>query len=185
MLVFISHFKEEPLAYEATDVETGVLTSILLRKRANRMLPGPYNACADLANFNSILYKEITRHGHAYRRGKCLILCYQKLTYEQCGCYDLYFEGVFDARPCLRSDELECTYRTYKQFLSDMSACDALCPVRCDKVTYDQSVFVSEYPSQMYYERLRKNPDVERNLENETVELEIVKENLLAVRKGI
>jgi len=37
----------------------------------------------------------------------------------------------------------------------------------------------------MYYERLRKNPVVERNLENETDELEIVKENLLAVRKGI
>jgi len=182
MLIFISNYKEEPLYYQAIDVETGVLTNIQLKKRINRVLATPFSDCVDPAYFKSVIHDEIRRHGHVYTQGKCLQVCYQIQNYKKCGCYDLYFESVFDAPPCLSNKDLECTNESYKDFLSNGSACDSLCPNRCERVSYDHFVSISEYPSQGYFEQLKQSPILQKNFGNQTILFENVNQNMLAVR---
>ncbi len=67
-----------------------------------------------------------------------------------------------DAPPCLSLTEVMCDFRAYGKFYSQdvKTLCSSECPLECEQQTFSVQVSSLTYPTQAYYEYLKKQPSV-------------------------
>lgn len=118
--VFIHNDSIMPTQFEGFDIAPGSQANLIIKKEFIDRLPIPYNECYDnLDDINahdSILFKTILELNQTYRQRDCYRLCYQKAAIEECGCYDLNYPRLFDAKPCLSATQTLCTYEKFLTF---------------------------------------------------------------------
>ena len=63
------------------------------------------------------------------------------------------YARLFNATACIKLDQLICAADQYKSFMeqSIKKKCSLLCPLECDSVTYDFSIYNSEFPTELLY----------------------------------
>ena len=98
--LFISDKDSLPTYSEGILLRPGQHANIQLSKTFSTIQSAPYSNCTNVDPNTSILTQEMQRLGLSYTRKDCLFICFQKLTIDLFGCYDLQYPKIFDAQPC-------------------------------------------------------------------------------------
>lgn len=167
---------------EGLEVPIGYTTNINIRKQIILNEPRPYSICENFKS--SFLVDYIKSTNKIYRQKDCFELCYQMLTIEKCGCYDLYYPRLNGSRPCyLNEKEYECLVSSYLDFFDrdNRENCSGQCPLECESISYETKISHSDFPSRAYAKKLLKSIKIFAN-ENSKIDYNILRENVLNIK---
>ena len=118
-------------------IKPGEKTFIRVERTFIQKQPQPYSNCIDLSSYSSELYDLIIRQGQVYRQQDCFDLCFQKISINNCECYDPGFSNLNTSiRPCHNLTDIDCLNRQFYTF--NLDECQTkYCPLECDTIKYD------------------------------------------------
>lgn len=163
-----------PIRKEGIFIRAGNKARMILTKTTSKSLASPYSDCKEANNVDTMLSREMARHGYAYSRRNCMIFCEQKQIIDQLGCYDLRLPRILDATPCYTKELL----RAISKIRFNFSECFDPCPFECATVTYDVSTSYDYFPTFNYYYDSNTLPNV---FMNEYMSFELFKGSVAAV----
>lgn len=121
-----------------------------IKKSQVVQMPAPYSNCHHVNSIDTPLSRELAKFNMPYSRVNCLVLCQQKQTIDQIGCYDMRYPKLFDAQPCRN----ESSFRKLKSVMFYSSQCTDLCPLECSTTRFDVSVSYFDFPSYVVFKRI-------------------------------
>jgi hypothetical protein len=159
---------------QGIDVGLSKFTNIAVQRVFNYQSSYPYSSCIDLASYDSIYYKLLTKKYATYQQPDCFDLCLQHEIIEECGCYDLNYAQLRKVKACVDKEEIKCAFKVYNEFFDKgiNEDCLKMCPLECESVGYQLTLSSSNFPtfsSYFIYKNLTKSS------------YEVVRENSLAV----
>lgn len=150
----INLFIEDQLSYtlrnRGTLLKPGNMAMIEMHLSQSKTMPYPYSDCIRPPKIDTLLSKEMKKLGMKYSRRNCMVLCEQKSTIDQLGCYDLRLPRILDAEPCIN----ETVFGQIKKLKFNFSECFDYCPFECKSNNYHLSVTYSDFPNYNYYRYL-------------------------------
>ncbi|RNA16101.1 amiloride-sensitive sodium channel subunit gamma [Brachionus plicatilis] len=159
--------------FEGIKLSVGKMAEIGIKRTFNYKLDEPFTKCRKNTSAyfdnDSEIYKLTLKSG-AYRRKTCFEICLQKkLIVPKCKCSDPQIPSYdLNANLCKSYEELVCIEQIRDIFDSqDLSLmCGDHCPISCDTIDYDYLVSYSDYPSEYYYNVIKKQSNVENRFRN-------------------
>lgn len=94
--LFISDRNYMPLSTEGILLRTGEHVDIQLSKTLANIKPKPYSSCTDFNPNLNVLTRGMNKLNISYTRKDCLYVCFQKLSVDAFGCYDLQYPDIID-----------------------------------------------------------------------------------------
>lgn len=114
--VFIADRNYIPLSSEGILVRPGEHVNIELSKSLVSIKPKPYSKCIEFdSNYNE-LTRAMSKLNISYTRKDCLYVCFQKLSVEAFGCYDLQYPKIVDdsVEPCANFSSFKKTKVSFR-----------------------------------------------------------------------
>jgi hypothetical protein len=155
------------MSSEGIDISTGFQTNIGVQKSFYYKLDAPYSSCVknvrSADSYDSKFYRAIFNvlNMTIYRQIMCNRLCLQEYILDKCSCLDASLPSIYDSestRVCMNIDTLECiSKRRIDYFESEVSKCEALCPLECDQVKYKLTLSNSRYPTTFNIDYMKKH----------------------------
>jgi hypothetical protein len=139
VLMFIDDY---PITYSTgISVPAGTVANIGLSKTVTKNLPYPYSSCQDAAQVDTLLSREMKRHGYVqYTRDVCIVFCQQKLIIDRVCCYDARFPAILNAhQPCLTREQYSKASDII-DFADFSDECSSYCPFECETITHTASI---------------------------------------------
>ncbi|RNA37800.1 amiloride-sensitive sodium channel subunit gamma-like [Brachionus plicatilis] len=172
--------------FEGIKLPVGTSAEIGIKRTFYRKLSEPFSKCvinaSEFTENDPESYKQAVSSG-SYTRKKCFEFCLQiKLIIPKCNCSDPQIStSNIKVGFCKTIKQTLCVEEVRKQFDSeDLSlTCDKECPVSCDTMEYSYHQSFSDYPTQYYYEIIKKQDNLKNKFENLT--FDSFKQNTLMV----
>ena len=144
------------------------MTNIVIKRIFNKQYQSLTNKCINenkndkyipKLNNNFInLYKFIKNQNQIYRQRDCILLCFQKILYNNCKCFDNRFPILFKGNKCLKKD-IFCLFNIWKLFIKNniKKLCDNYCPIECNSNSFQISTSRLKFPNNIYINQLIKS----------------------------
>ena len=168
---------------EGYDIAAGMETNIILNRYYNSLKPYPYSECRD-GEFDSDLYRALTKLNKTYSQSDCHDLCYQKFLIQECQCHSNSLDNLGSTVYCASESQQVCSLRVWTQFLASNvnEKCSQYCPLECDSMGYQLTITTSLYPTKRYAEsELMTNPTIKSKFLNETLTYDLIKQSVLSL----
>jgi hypothetical protein len=133
------------------EIKPNSKTNIALYKVSTRKSPHPYSDCSESDSF---IFKETQKLYQTYSQKACKELFFQKLFVEICFCYSTTTLNIFNSKPCLTTDELDCATKVY-QMNTEKYKWLLECPNECQSTSYEYTYSASEYSGERYYQEFK------------------------------
>ncbi|RNA37802.1 amiloride-sensitive sodium channel subunit gamma [Brachionus plicatilis] len=161
--------------FEGIKLPVGTSAEIGIKRTFYRKLSEPFSKCRkdtfQVLSDDPEIYKRTVKSG-VYTRKICFEICLLfKYIIPKCNCSDPRIQSsALNVHFCKTFKELDCIEEVRKQFDSeDLSlTCDKECPISCDTMKYTYQQSYSDYPTQYYYEVIKKQDNVKNKFENLT-----------------
>lgn len=136
-----------PIKKEGILLGPGQYAKMIISKTESETLPSPYGNCQDANLVDTLLSREMAKHGYSYNRQNCMIFCEQKIIIETLGCYDLRLPRIFNATPCFTIE----SFRAIDKIDFNFDVCFEHCPFECSTTKYDVTISYNDYPTFNYF----------------------------------
>ncbi|RNA14620.1 DEgenerin Like [Brachionus plicatilis] len=174
LLVAHNNSANPALRLEGIKLPVGTSAEIGIKRTFYKKLSEPFSKCvinaSEFRENDSESYKQTVLSG-SYTKKKCFENCLQfKFIIPKCNCSDPQISTTNTIGFCKTSKQIVCVEEVRKQFDSeDLSlTCDKECPVSCDTMQYSYQKSYSDYPTQYYYEIIKKQDNLKNRFENST-----------------
>ncbi|RNA11071.1 acid-sensing ion channel 5, partial [Brachionus plicatilis] len=161
--------------FEGIKLPVGTSAEIGIKRTFYRKLSEPFSKCRKdtftVLSDDSEVYNRTVKSG-VYTRKNCFEICLLfKYIIPKCNCSDPRIQtNVLNFKFCTTFKEIDCIESVRKHFDSeDLSlTCDKECPVSCDTMEYTYQQSFADYPTQYYYEIIKKQDNLKNKFKNST-----------------
>lgn len=141
-----------PYFFDGIYLQPGTHSDVSLFKKSSQLMSPPYSNCYNPTpppiGVLAHIVQELSLQGIAYSRRVCLEIFAQFQFIQELSCYDLRLPSISNARACNRTfmAKLDEIFRS-------VSAGPDVCPIDCQSNNYDIFISMSEYPSEIYFDK--------------------------------
>ncbi|RMZ92978.1 acid-sensing ion channel 5 [Brachionus plicatilis] len=144
-IIFIHNQESSPYSVTGVLIGTKSTANIGLKRTFAKSEPKPYSECdgntKNPESHESELYKLILAKNGYYTQAFCIEQCYQKKLSQTCNCTEFMIPSVFDKEPCdLYGKCYQHIMGNFFTFENINKECIDLCPLECEKQTFDQTI---------------------------------------------